>query len=254
MDKEELTEEYERSRSYDVHAGMAMYGPDGTITPSGLQKLVVDMIESHLEGIEMGEQALIDRLGMSWVLLSTHIELNRSISPGEHLIGHTWNSGINPPIFRRDFVFLDATGERAALGATYSTLLSVSDRRFCTDRAIIGSFKLPAGEKIAAAPRRAPRLDGFEAVEVRRARPSMTDAMGHVNNTRYGEFVYDAMTADERARMRSLRALDVWFAAEMREGDEFRVEKAMTPDGRAVRGVLLPGGAQSFLMKLTFSD
>ena len=33
----------------------------------------------------------------------------------------------------------------------------------------------------------------------------MTDSMGHVNNTKYGEFVLDAMSTDERARLSSLR-------------------------------------------------
>ncbi len=254
MNDQAISEEFERSRSYDIHAGMMMYGPDRNVTPYGWQRLIVGMIEKHLDNIGMGEQELMDRIGMSWILLSTHIELRRHISVDEHLVGHTWNSGITPPIFRRDFEFVDKDGERVALGATYSTLLSVSDRRFCTDRALINSFNLPEGEKLSTASRRAPRLDGFETVETRRARPSMTDSMGHVNNTKYGEFVLDAMSADERARLSSLRALDIWFASEIREGDEFRVDKVVLPDKLAVRGVLLPGGAHSFLMQLTFGD
>lgn len=250
-DRRSLTVDYERGFSYDVHADMTMCGAGGTLTPSGWQKLVVEMIERHLENIGMGEQELLDRIGMSWILLSTHVKTERKIKLGEHLTGRTWNSGLTPPVFRRDLEFLDADGVRVATAATYSTLLSAAERRFCTDRTVMDSLWLPAGEKIIDAERRAPRLGDFAAVEERTARPSMTDGMGHVNNVRYGEFVYDALTSAERAAMDELTALDVWFFAEIREGDKFSVERTAVPGGVAVRGVL-KSGAASFLMRLIY--
>lgn len=82
---------------------MTMCGPGGAVTPSGWQKLVVSMIERHLRNIGMGEQELLDRLGMSWILLSTHITIMRRVRLGEHLTARTRNSGTTPPIFRRDY-------------------------------------------------------------------------------------------------------------------------------------------------------
>lgn len=250
-----LTLDYERGYSYDVYVDMTMCGPGGAVTPSGWQKLVVSMIERHLRNIGMGEQELLDRLGMSWILLSTHITIMRRVRLGEHLMARTWNSGTTPPIFRRDYEFIGEDGTRAAVGASYSTLLSVGDRKFCTDRAIIESLWLPEGEKLSQAPRRAPRIDdsAFVPVGDRTALPSMTDGMGHVNNTRYGEFVYDALTPDERAAVGGLSAVDVWFFAEIREGTVFSVRRAELPDGVAVCGVL-PDGTRSFLMKLTSGE
>lgn len=248
-----LTTEYERGFNYDVHVDMTMCGAGGCVTPSGWQRLIVGLIERHLENIGMGEQELLDRLGMSWILLSTHVRPKRGVKLGEHLTGVTWNSGVMPPVFRRDLRLFGEDGRLVASGATYSTLFSASERKFCTDRAVIGSLWLPEGEKVIDAQRRAPRLDGFVPVEERRARPSMTDGMGHVNNTRYGEFVYDALTDSERADIGSLSAMDVWFFTEMREGCVFSVERAPAPGGTAVRGVL-PGGGVSFLMCLGFGQ
>lgn len=236
-----LTTEYERSFSYEVHADMTMCGPDGAVTPQGWQKLVVEMIERHLENIGIGERELLERTGVSWILLSTHVRPARTVRLGEHLTGRTWNAGVTPPIFRRDLVFYGADGECAAVGATYSTLFSATERRFCTDRALIESLTLPVGEKIADAPRRAPRVDAAAPVEERVARPSMTDSMGHVNNTRYGEFVYDALNADERSRMSGLRSFDIWFYAELREGDSFLVERATVGEDIIIRGALADG-------------
>ena len=59
----------------------------------------------------------------------------------------------------------------------------------------------------------------------------MTDGVGHVNNTKYGDFVYDAMSDGERTNMDRLSRLDVWFVSELREGDEFDIFKdASTAD------------------------
>ena len=91
-----LTTEYERGFNYDVHVDMTMCGAGGCVTPSGWQRLIVGLIERHLENIGMGEQELLDRLGMSWILLSTHVRPKRGVKLGEHLTGVTWNSGVMP--------------------------------------------------------------------------------------------------------------------------------------------------------------
>lgn len=245
-----ISTEYERGFSYEVHADMTMCGPDGALTPQGWQKLVVEMIERHLENIGMGERELLERTGASWILLSTHVRPARTVRLGEHLVGRTWNAGVTPPIFRRDLIFYGADGEPAAVGATYSTLFSAADRRVCTDRALIEGLALPAGEKIADAPRRAPRVDNAVTVEERVARPSMTDSMGHVNNTRYGEFVYDALSDDERACMSGVDAFDIWFYAELRAGDRFTVERAVSGRDVIVIGRHADGRA-SFVARLS---
>lgn len=250
----EFTEEYERSFCYDAHADMTMCGTDGSMTPFGWQRLVVGVIEQHLENIGMGEEELLERLGMSWILLSTHLEIYRPIKLGEHLTARTWNSGITPPIFRRELELVDPDGKKAAVGATFSTLLSVKDRRVCTDRATINGFGLPRGERLFSPDRHPPRGGEYTFTEERIARPSMTDSMGHVNNTRYGEFVFDALTDRERASMSRLEKLDVWFAAEICAGDCFRVERTEHNGAVTVRGMLMSSGAQSFLMRLRFGE
>lgn len=242
--------EYERGFSYEVHIDMTMCGPDGALTPQGWQKLVVEMIERHLENIGMGERELLERTGASWILLSTHVRPARTVRLGEHLAGRTWNAGVTPPIFRRDLIFYGADDEVAAVCATYSTLFSAAERRVCTDRSLIESLALPTGEKIADAPRRAPRTANSLVVEERVARPSMTDSMGHVNNTRYGEFVYDALNDEERSRMSGLCGLDIWFYAELRAGDRFTVERVNAGEDIIISGRLADGRA-SFVARLS---
>ena len=93
---------------------------------------------------------------------------------------------------------------------------------------------------------------GVTEVERRAVRPSWIDGLGHVNNERYGEFVYDALNAEERSRLSALKRLDIWFKTELTEGESFAMERAETGEAVILRGIIQPAGRESFLMKLTF--
>ena len=108
-----------------------------------------------------------------------------------------------------------------------------------------------------------PVLEGLErrlkitspvaVVETRRVRPSMTDGVGHVNNTRYGDFVYDAMTDSERNRLGDLKRIDVWFNYELLAGDEFEIIKCCENDDViCFSGRKFCADKNSFDVKLTF--
>ena len=81
----------------------------------------------------------------------------------------------------------------------------------------------------------------------------MTDGVGHVNNTRYGDFVYDAMTDSERDRLGDLKRIDVWFNYELLAGDEFEIIKCCENDDVICFGGRKFGADKnSFDVKLTF--
>ena len=90
-------------------------------------------------------------------------------------------------------------------------------------------------------------------IERRRVRPSMTDGVGHVNNTKYGDFVYDAMTDEERGKLLDIRRIDVWFNYELREGDEFEIFKSVEDNGTlCFTGKRVGESKSSFDMKISF--
>ena len=245
----------EKEMLHAMHVDVSMYNASGALVPSAYQKLVINMIEEHLDGIEMGETAFMNKYGLSWILLYMAIELKRPISPSMHLSARTWHSQTIPPYFRRDFEILDNTGDRIAVGATLSALFFTETRKLCMDREKIALADIGHGELLLDIERRFICKEQFDLVEKRRVRPSMLDGVGHVNNTRYGDFVYDAMSERERKRLGKLSRLDVWFTSELTEGSEFTVERAAAGDHLAIyKGVALPDGKQSFAMKLHFNE
>lgn len=243
----------ERNMLHDIHIDISMYNAAGELVPSAYQRMVINMIEEHLDGIEMGEKAFMEKHGLSWILLYMALEIKRHISPTMKLTARTWHSQTIPPYFRRDFEILDEDGERVCVGATLSALFFTEERRLCMDRAKIALADIGSGECLLDINRRFICKESFELVEERKVRPSMIDGVGHVNNTHYGEFVYDAMTDSERASLGSLDRLDVWFTSELTEGARFQIERASTGEDEVVyRGSTAPDGKMSFAMKLKF--
>ena len=92
-------------------------------------------------------------------------------------------------------------------------------------------------------------------IETRRVRPSMTDGVGHVNNTKYADYVYDAMTPDERNRLSDLSRMDIWFNYELREGDKFSIYKFIPDDSTVCFFGIKEGEARSsFDLRLKFEN
>ncbi len=249
----ENTEINEREYIYSVPIDFDMYDGSGTFFPSAYQKMTSRVVEAHLPRVELDMPRLIERYGVTWVLLSLSVELRRQLVPGEQLTAQTWHTAGRGTTFRRDIILRDAAGETVAVAATFSTVLDLATRRVCMDRSILSQIVLPDGEALLEASAKFRDKAEYTEVERRIARPSWQDGNGHVHNVRYGEFVYDALSEAERAALKGLKRMDVWFLTELRPGQEFSVHKAVDEDGSIlVKGVLTQQEKPSFAMKLQF--
>ena len=97
----------EKNIIHKIPIDISMYNVNGDFTPSAYQRMIMSMIEEHLDMLNLGEKHLMEEYGISWVLLSTSIEFKRKINPTDKLVGITWHSGGRVPSFRRDFIFED---------------------------------------------------------------------------------------------------------------------------------------------------
>lgn len=239
---------------HNINVDISMYNANGHFTISAYQRMIMGMIEEHLDELKLGEKFLMENHGISWVLLSTSIELRRHIKPTEKLIGTTWHAGGRVPSFRRDFNFKDESGEVVAVGATVSTLFETEARKICLNKEKLAVVDLESHEPVLEGLERRLKINSpAVVVETRKVRPSMTDGVGHVNNTRYGDFVYDAMTDSERVRLGALKRIDVWFNYELLAGDEFEIIKSCeNEDIICFSGRKLGEDKNSFDVKLTF--
>lgn len=247
----------EKSMKHAVPIDITMYNAEGLLVPCAYQRMIMTMIEEHLDALNIGEKRLMRDLGISWILISDSIVFRRRISPTDKLFGITWHAGGRIPSFRRDFVFEDEGGDIIAGGTTVSALLDNEKRRVCLDKDKLSVISLspeaPYLEEVAE--RRFEPYGERVLLESRRVRPSMIDGVGHVNNTKYCDFVYDAMTVDDLMRLGDIKRIDVWFNAELRLGDTFDIYRTEVNTACSAYSVFKSGMPRSsFDMKLTYFD
>lgn len=244
----------EKRFSYPLELGVAMFSGAGALKPSAYQELYMQAVEPHLKNIEMDEPRLMSEFGVAWVLFAMTVEPLRPIRPDMTLHARTWNSTENPRLlFRREFCFFDETETPVLRGATFSTLLDLKNRRVFTDRETIARFALPAGETLLeASDRLRMKTPELPPAEVLTARPSWEDAVGHVNNFRYGELVYDTLTPDERAAMERLTRMELYFVAETRPGDTLTLHRVGTGTDVTVTVTLPDAKRPAFAARLQF--
>ena len=243
----------EQDYRYPVEIGISMMNENEALTPGAYQQLAMQVIEQHLFNIEMDEQRLIELYNVAWVLLSMSFELRRPIRPRERLCARTWNSGGSRLLFRRELVFYAEHDEIVLTGATFSTLLDLGQRRVCTDPEMLRRFALPAGEQLMQASDRlrlkTPELDPVETLTVR---PSWIDGVGHVNNCRYGEFLYDALTDAQRAQMANLKRLELYFVNESKRGEQLALHRIDEPQSAIVTATHPGAMRPAFAGKIVF--
>ena len=244
----------EKQFSYPLELGVSMFSGRHALKVNAYQELYMQAVEPHLMNIGMDEAKLMAELEVAWVLIALTMEPKRPIRPSDRLHAKTWNSTEKARLlFRREIAFYDERDEVVLTGATFSALLDLKTRRVCTDRALISRFNLPAGEELVeASDRLRMKTPLLEPVEILTARPSWEDAVGHVNNFRYGEMVYDALSPEQRENMENLKRLELYFVSETKPGDALTLHRVDEGDDTTVTVTLPEQIRPAFAAKLRF--
>lgn len=219
---------------YSCSVGMEMLNAQGFMKPYGYQTLIMEIAEKHLRQFRLGVDDLLPK-GMSWVLVSSSVEILRPVRAEMSLHARTWHSEQNRFTFRRELCFTDIEGKPVFNAATFSVLMDINERRIIIPDRLDFSIGQPHSEfLIDASPKLRVRCDMRE-YDRRKVYPSCIDRLGHTNNCRYPEFAYDALTEEEIASLEKLRRMDVYFKAELKLGDTFTVRKNVNPfDGELI--------------------
>lgn len=244
----------EKDYVYRLETDMLMRGPDSEITPVGYERLIMDAIEKHFSANRRAEsEAELLKKGVAWVIISTCIEIKSRIAPGEKLHASTWEVEKKGLVFRREVGIYHEDGSLAAGAACYFVMIDTEKRRMIrnpedyVDCSAGGEEKLTYGES-----RTKFKPDGFETVETLAVRPSWIDSVGHVNNVRYLEMAYDALSDGERRNMAKLHRLEAYFISELHEGEEIALSRLREENCATVAVTRKDEAKPSFVAKLFF--
>jgi acyl-ACP thioesterase len=209
-------------RTFDCRA-------DGKIRIASLMQYLQEEAALHAEQLGVGFERLIEKNGY-WVLSNFRMEITRLPVWGERITVRTWPSGYNRVIASREFVVEDRNNhELIKAGSEWMILDRQKSRPKNLFRLDLG---LPeTGEKtLSVQPDRLKRSEGYQKADCIRVPYSSIDLNGHVNNTEYVRWGFDALRRAFKVEG-DIHCMQVSYLAEVFEGDELDMLISSDSDG-----------------------
>ncbi len=246
-------EKFERDCIFKVRSDITCINEHHVMKPQGYQLAFAQLVEADLCEFKIDFPDVF-KYGLGWVIISFNVEVVKPVTKATWLYGSTWYSQRRGPYFRRDFLFKDENGDIVFQGTTYNILLDIANRKIF--RQVDTPFYLDPPHPEFRAEGSPAFREKFEYTDIltRKVYGSDIDSLGHVNNTRYGAFAYDVMTEEERKRLEKLRRMELYFEAELTEGDDYLMQKTYNNDDLLIRCMNLNKKAPAFDMVLKFNE
>jgi acyl-ACP thioesterase len=193
------------------------------VKPSALFRYMQDGASSNAAQLGCG-YAQMEPLGIFWVLSWARLVCDRSPAHGDTITVETWPKGVHKLYSLRDFFFEDAEGRHFARATTAWVILNRDSRRIMTREALPARFTdFPDRVALPDLPDKLP-LDGvWTPVAERSILYSDIDVNGHVNNTRYVDFLCDAFPLERHLRQR-IAAFTIRYHAETKQDETLVLE------------------------------
>lgn len=166
------------------------------IKASSVLDLFQDVAGRHAEEIGVGFEAMKSR-SYFWVLVKSKFKILSQPDFNQEVVVKTWPLAPNKFIYRREYSIESKNGEKLVIGSSEWVVMNSEKRRFVAASDLY-SFsdgfhaEMNFEEKLA-------KVEDFESDETPYAVIpgfSEVDANNHVNNTKYANFVMDAINPE----------------------------------------------------------
>lgn len=202
----------------------------GRLRPSALLVDTQELAEVHAASFGLSRVSLVEN-GMAWILYRQRIVMHRYPTFGDRVTITTWPGAIEGPLFPRHYLLEAEDGTRLAELSTSWILMNIQTRRPMRPSALPGS--VPAN-LTREAPMPLPgmlRVAGAEPLLERTVRYSDVDVNGHMNNTKYIDWICDALDLDTLQR-RGLAEWQLNYISEAKPGETLQLSSR--EDGESI--------------------
>ena len=218
-------------------------GPDGRWRPGAMMVEMQEAAGQHSAAVSCGREELV-QMGLAWVVARMEIQVSRYPAYGEEITIRTFHRPHRHRFFPRYFQIWDGAGNLIAQASSLWLLMDLETRQSVSaDRLPV---PLPDNSDMAEPiplPRGGEPVDGPEEITLRRAAYTDLDANGHVNNTRYVDWLCDALGTARMTEMPPER-MTIHFNSEIRPGEAVELRLAMGDNRFRMTG--LAGGRGAF--------
>ncbi len=221
---------------------------DGKMTFSAVARYLQEAAWHSAEALGFG-YAEASSLKQFWVLVRQSIKAHRFPAWGEYLRVETWPRGVDGLWAFRDYYIRDAE-HNICIAATSSWMIMDTDlHRPLKPEIVYGAMPHVIVEKaIGRSAIKVVHEGPWEAVDQRTVRHSDLDVNRHMNNSRYMDWIFDAL--HKKGQHHANREVEINYLAESREGDAIQLLYSNEGQRIYVKGERISDGRMTFAASL----
>ncbi len=200
----------------------------GRLLPSKILYLMQEVAGTHFAKLSMDYDALAQR-GLFWAITRNKVQVTRLPVRGEKIRLETWPMPTTRVAYPRSIVAYDEAGNEVFRSITLWVLMDLGNRSMVlpgkSGIQVAGTLR---GNELAS-PLGLPART-LESRSSRCVRFTDLDRNGHMNNTKYMDWIWDLLPADFHGA-HTLREFTVCYLNEAREGQELNLSWGFAEDG-----------------------
>lgn len=219
----------------------------GKWRPGDMFRTMQRAAEVHANELGWGYTVLVEK-NIAWVLMRTQVKMERYPLLWDEITVATWTGLVKHSVFPRYFEFRAADGTVLGKAVTLWVLLDLTERNMVSvDAAGIDVPQDVEHEPALPFPATPRELKGVEPEKFEKV-PAYSDfdINGHVNNTRYIDWLCDLFRT-ERYKEQYISDMTVNYAGEILPGTELTLLLAEDGDSFSLRDC--PGGKAHFTIQ-----
>ncbi len=193
---------------------------NGKISLAMMMNIMLAISEHQLDNLGISQQKLVQNYHVGWVITQYHIDVKRAPKVGETIVASTEATGYNRFFCYRDFWIHDAAGNELVSVHSTFVMMDINTRKIIpVIKEIVDKFDLEQSKHIVRFPR-IPHLDKAKPIisQDYRVRYFDIDSNGHVNNTRYFDWMQDVLGYDF-LQNHVIKTADVRYEREVHYGE-----------------------------------
>ncbi|MDL2236707.1 hypothetical protein LJC56_02600 [Christensenellaceae bacterium OttesenSCG-928-K19] len=180
-------EHYLRAADVDIN---------GKWMPSAVFVRMQELAEDHATKVGAGRIYLGETMGLAWVLTRVYLKMYRYPCLGDTITVATWPLKPTKLTFLRHFKMTDSTGDTLGVASSQWVLFDINDR-ILRRTAIIGDYPYdPDAPTMLEEPGKIKLPPDMEFKETRKVRYSDVDMNGHMNNTKYLNWICELFPSE----------------------------------------------------------
>lgn len=180
-----------------------------------------DTASKAVDHLGIGVDVLTQRYSVAWVLLRMRVEIGRIPSVYETMTVETWPHPPDRLEFKRDYRVEAADGSSIIQATSSWVIMDVHTRELKKSELIGELYQFPEFTKEHSLAHKFGKLKPFGQLEVAYKKIigySDVDFIGHINNTRYIDYIMDCFPVESHRRY-CVRAIEVNYIREAFPGD-----------------------------------